>query len=304
MSLLREIQNLASCSSKDIDLSSLLRKCKILSARLNHHEFKVWVEKELNGYESDEELPSYRIMKVMSKGHFSGAFGRGLRNANIPTYIVDKEYREYIEHAYLTLGIGGLESLISNSPDGIIRQVWAPELLSIWGEKFYEDMYCIEAWKVIPVATIENILNIVRNKILSFVLEIEAENPEAGDVKMNTNPIEQGKITQIFNTTIHGNVQNVATGSSDVNQNSQINNTAKEELFSNLLDIISNQKVSLEEEQYQNILKVINEMKSTQGTSDFSSKYIKFIELINSHAGIFSAIAPYIPVLTKLSGVA
>ena len=165
-------------------------------------------------------------------------------------------------------------------------------------------MYCIEAWKVIPVATIENILNIVRNKILSFVLEIEAENPEAGDVKMNTNPIEQGKITQIFNTTIHGNVQNVATGSSDVNQNSQINNTAKEELFSNLLDIISNQKVSLEEEQYQNILKVINEMKSTQGTSDFSSKYIKFIELINSHAGIFSAIAPYIPVLTKLSGVA
>ena len=70
MSLLREIQNLASCSSKDIDLSSLLRKCKILSARLNHHEFKVWVEKELNGYESDEELPSSRIMKVMSKGHF------------------------------------------------------------------------------------------------------------------------------------------------------------------------------------------------------------------------------------------
>ena len=121
---------------------------------------------------------------------------------------------------------------------------------------------------------------------------------------MNSNPIDQNKITQIFNTTINGNVQNVAAGSSDVNQNSQINNTAKEELFSNLLDIISNQKVSLEEEQYQNILKVINEMKSTQGTSDFSSKYIKFIELINSHAGIFSAIAPYIPVLTKLSGVA
>ena len=137
-----------------------------------------------------------------------------------------------------------------------------------------------------------------------IILEIEAQNPKAGEVEMNTNPIPEKTLTQIFNTTINGNVQNVATGSSDVNQNSQINSTEKEELFSNLLDIISNQKVSLEEEQYQNILKVINEMKSTQGTSDFSSKYIKFIDLINSHAGIFSAIAPYIPVLTKLSGVA
>lgn len=304
MSLLREIQNLAASSSKDIDLSSLLRKCKILAARLNHPEFKTWVEKELNGYEDNEDLPTYRTMKVMSKGHFSGAFGNAVKNANIPTYVIDKEYREYIEHAYFTLSIGGLESLISNSPDGIIRQVWAPELLSIWGEKFYDNMYCVEAWKVIPVASIVNILNIVRNKILNFVLEIEAENPDAGDAKMNTNPIEQGKITQIFNTTINGNVQNVATGSSDVNQNSQINNTANEELFSNLLDIISNQKISLEEEQYQNILKVINEMKSTQGTSDFSSKYIKFIELIGSHADIFSVIQQYIPALTKLLGVA
>lgn len=301
MSLLREIQNLASCSSKDIDLSSLLRKCKILSARLNHHEFKVWVEKELNGYESDEELPSYRIMKVMSKGHFSGAFGSGLRNANIPTYIVDKEYREYIEHAYLTLGVGGLESLISNSPDGIIRQVWAPELLSIWGEKFYEDMYCIEAWKVIPVATIENILNIVRNKILSFVLEIEAENPEAGDVKMNTNPIEQGKITQIFNTTIHGNVQNVATGSSDFTQNAQLN-SENEKIFEQLLEIIKSHSNEIDGQKYKHILDTINEMKDTKGTQSFSGKYVQFIELINSHAGIYSAIAPFIPALTKFLG--
>ena len=301
MSLLREIQNLASCSSRDIALSSLLRKCKILSARLNHHEFKVWVEKELNGYESDEELPSYRIMKVMSKGHFSGAFGSGLRNANIPTYIVDKEYREYIEHAYLTLGIGGLESLISNSPDGIIRQVWAPELLSIWGEKFYEDMYCIEAWKVIPVATIENILNIVRNKILSFVLEIEAENPEAGDVKMNTNPIEQGKITQIFNTTIHGNVQNVATGSSDFTQNAQLN-SENEKIFEQLLEIIKPHLNEIDGQKYKHILDTINEMKDTKGTQSFSGKYVQFIELINSHAGIYSAIAPFIPALTKFLG--
>ena len=303
MSLLREIQDLAASSSKDVELSSLLRKCKILAARLNHIDFKIWIEKELNGYDDANSLPSYRILETMSKGHFSGWGGSGLRNAPIPTYCIEEKHQKYVNNVYITEGISALEDLLSKS-DGTLHKPWRTELLALYGAKFYEYMNCIEAWQVISSSSLASIIDTVRTKILNFVLEIEAENPDAGDAKMNTNPIEQGKITQIFNTTINGNVQNVATGSSDVNQNSQINNTVNEELFSNLLDIISNQKVSLEEEEYQNILKVINEMKSTQGTSDFSSKYIKFIELINSHAGIFSAIAPYIPVLTKLSGVA
>ncbi len=303
MSLLHEIQDLAASSSKDVELSSLLRKCKILAARLNHTDFKIWIEKELNGYDDANSLPSYRILETMSKGHFSGWGGSSLSNAPIPTYCIEKKHQKYVNNVYITEGISALEDLLSKS-DGTLHNPWRPELLALYGTKFYENMNCIEAWQIISSSSLASIIDTVRTKILNFVLEIEAENPDAGDAKINTNPIEQGKITQIFNTTIHGNVQNVATGSSDFEQNSQVNNTINEELFSNLLDVISSQKTSLEEKQYQKILEILDEMKNTQGTSDFSSKYIKFIELINSHTGIFSAIAPYIPALTKLSGVA
>ncbi|ERH27364.1 hypothetical protein HMPREF9065_01421 [Aggregatibacter sp. oral taxon 458 str. W10330] len=303
MSLLRDIQDLASSSSKDIELSTLLRKCKILATRLNHPGFKSWVENELNGYNDVSSLPSYRVLKVISKGHFSTWGNSILTNIQIHTHVMKEKHEKYVKKAHIMQGIGSLENLLSKE-GSIFQSPWDSKLLAIYASDFYNDMICIKAWQVISSSDIAGIIDTVKTKILDFALEIEAENPNAGDIEMNSNPIDQNKITQIFNTTINGNVQNVATGSSDVNQNSQINNTAKEELFSNLLDIISNQKVSLEEEQYQNILKVINEMRSTQGTSDFSSKYIKFIELINSHAGIFSAIAPYIPVLTKLSGVA
>ena len=303
MSLLRDIQDLASSSSKDIELSTLLRKCKILATRLNHPGFKSWVENELNGYNDVSSLPSYRVLKVISKGHFSMWGNSILTNIPIHTHVMKEKHEKYVKKAHIMQGIGSLENLLSKE-SSIFQVPWDSKLLAIYANDFYNNMICIKAWQVISSSDIAGIIDTVKTKILDFALEIEAENPNAGDIEMNSNPIDQNKITQIFNTTINGNVQNVAAGSSDVNQNSQINNTAKEELFSNLLDIISNQKVSLEEEQYQNILKVINEMKSTQGTSDFSSKYIKFIELINSHAGIFSAIAPYIPVLTKLSGVA
>ncbi len=55
MSLLRDIQNAA--VDKNTDVSTLLRQCKILSARLGNDVFKRWVDSELNGYETKDELP-------------------------------------------------------------------------------------------------------------------------------------------------------------------------------------------------------------------------------------------------------
>ena len=56
MSLLREIQNDA-VNSK-VKVSDLLRKCKILAARLGNDDFKIWIDSELcNGLmKSDSEI--------------------------------------------------------------------------------------------------------------------------------------------------------------------------------------------------------------------------------------------------------
>ncbi|MFN4056521.1 MAG: hypothetical protein ACK4GU_16890, partial [Alishewanella aestuarii] len=70
MSLLREIQSAAIDSHTD--LASLLRKCKVLAARLGSNDFKAWVDNELSGYKSVDGLPEYRILNVNSKGHFAG----------------------------------------------------------------------------------------------------------------------------------------------------------------------------------------------------------------------------------------
>jgi hypothetical protein len=46
MSLLREIQN--DLSRTEVDVPIVLRKCKILAARLGSKEFSQWIEWELN----------------------------------------------------------------------------------------------------------------------------------------------------------------------------------------------------------------------------------------------------------------
>ncbi len=73
MSLLRGIQE-AAVDSKT-DLADVLRKCKVLSFRLKSPELKAWIDDELNGYKTRESLPDYRVLRVMTLGHFVGSAG-------------------------------------------------------------------------------------------------------------------------------------------------------------------------------------------------------------------------------------
>ena len=58
MSLLREIQNELARSGADV--TAVLRKCKILAARLGSAEFAKWVDFHLGGYPEDQPIPEYR----------------------------------------------------------------------------------------------------------------------------------------------------------------------------------------------------------------------------------------------------
>lgn len=295
MSLLREIQ--AAAIDSNTDLAVLLRKCKVLAARLGNPEFKQWVENELSGYKDIDDLPEYRVMHVNSKGHFSGPFQSGLRNADIPLLCIPKKYHEILSHSYIKQPIASLESLVRDS-DGTLQESWNPNIVALVGENIYQGMNCMQAWKVIPKAGIVAVLDAVRNRILSFVLEIEAESPDAGEAPINSNPLPQDKINQIFNTYITGNVQNVATGSTNVNQTA-INKADNDKIFSDLLDALlaskEDKKIILE------LTAIVEEMKSTQGSDGFKVHYQNFMSLLADHIQVFGPIvAPFLPTLAAL----
>ena len=136
MSLLREIQNAA--VDKDADIPTILRKCKVLAARLGNDQFKQWVEYELNGYPSKDVLPKYRILRVHSCGHFAGPFGSGLKNAPIPLMNIPESFRDYVEHSYLLAPISAYVALIQKKDE--CKENWAPDLVAHLGSQIYEDM--------------------------------------------------------------------------------------------------------------------------------------------------------------------
>ncbi len=213
MSLLREIQDAAIDS--DAPITDLLRRCKILAARLGNEELARWADQELEGYESQEDLPNYRILSVSSYGHFSGPFGSGLKNALIPPISVPEDFREIVETAYIFDPIGSLaEGLAGEGTDTTLRSEWPANMVVLVGSNIYRNMTCLSAWRLIPRGSLMGILDTVRNRVLSFALAIEAELPGGSEEALEESTISEEKVSQVFQTHIYGDVGSLAQASS------------------------------------------------------------------------------------------
>jgi len=297
MSLLREIQREAISPTNKV--SDLLRKCKILAYRLGNEDFKNWVDSELNGYESLEDLPSYRVYNnVASKGHFSGAFGSGMKNADIPSNCFPRKIRKNLTTVSLIAPIAEIESLVRGTKKSdMLQQPWDANFVAMFRGRIYENMVCVQAWKVIPSTKLEGIIDIVKTKILNFVLEIEVINPDAGEARLNSDPIPQEIVSQIFNIEINGNVGNLASRNTHSIINQKISHEKIPQEFFELLTKLK--ESNIENEMASEVAKKLELLGASVGTSQYKELYNELMGFVSNHVTVLGFLAPYIPMLTS-----
>ena len=270
MTLLQEIQNDAVDAKAEI--ASLLRRCRILAARLRNEDFKLWVQRELDGYPKDTALPEYRVLRTQSCGHFFGPFGSGVKNAPLPLSCIPEKLREMVSTVEFREGVSALQNLVSSKGSGRLQQQWSADLVAMVASNFYENMNLAQAWKVISPSTIVGILDTVRNRILNFVLEIESQAPNAGESSTLSSPLTAEKVTNIFNTYITGNVGNIATGSSHVTQDATVVSAGDWDSLKKYL-----QNMGLEESDLSDLKKALDDDPKPQSSSSFGEKVSAWI---------------------------
>ncbi len=143
MTLLEDIQN--SAVDTKSDLATLLRKCKILAARLGSQPLEDWVLWESNGYPDDVPVPKYRVWPLEIKGHFSGPFGSGLRNALIPLASLPEKTRKHYQRYECRQSIASIENILAKAKNGTV-QVSTGDLAVVLGTNVYQDLNCLQAW--------------------------------------------------------------------------------------------------------------------------------------------------------------
>lgn len=211
MSLLREIQDAAVDATGGI--APLLRRCHVLAYRLENDELKTWVQHELNGYPADEALPSYRRLSLSLTGTFLGAFGSSLRGVPIVPAALPKPLADLVKDHPLRSPISEYEALAESGQELQI-QLSGNALMAIGHNVYQKDFSCVEARHVMPAAFLKGMVDAVRNRVLSFALELGRLKLDGLDDEAPQRDIPRAQVAQIFHTHIIGNNATVAIGDS------------------------------------------------------------------------------------------
>jgi hypothetical protein len=207
MTLLEDIQN--SAIDAKSDLGTLLRKCKLLAARLGSQPLEDWLIWESNGYPDDTPVPDYRVWPLEIRGNFAGPFGSGLQNVTIPYVCLPEKSRKHYKNYECRQSIATIEEMLGKATNGTLY-VSTADLAFALGQKVYQDMNCISTSASFGTSVLIELVNTVRNRILDFALAVWKEAPNAGELGNNpSEKIEATRVTQIFNTTVYGGSANL-----------------------------------------------------------------------------------------------
>lgn len=194
--LLEDIQ--AAAIDGNSDLAAVLRRCKVLAARLGSAPLEDWVLWESNGYPEQSSVPAYRIWPLQVKGTFFGPFGSGMQNVPIPLACIPDDVRRSYEAYECRQSIASLETAMKSGQTTF--SVSTADLALALGTDVYENQNCVKAWAEFSAGHVVEILNTVRNRVLDFALAIWKEAPRAGE--LDENRLEPAHVTQIFYTTV------------------------------------------------------------------------------------------------------
>lgn len=213
MTLLDEIQS--DLVNESASLSNTLRKAKILASAIGLQEFREWVDSELDGYEYREKVPSYRRFRPTNLGTFSGPLQSGVKNMVLPTYNLPEQVKDFAENMIFFDGVGALEAQTSSSDQH--QWKWSQEMILLARDAIpmYGGMVLVDAHQPIPSHVISGVLDQVKNKLLGFVLGLQANNITSEDLANRS--VEPEVVRNLFNFNIYGDRNVVATGE-NVNQ--------------------------------------------------------------------------------------
>jgi AbiTii len=216
MSLLQEIQ--AAVIQEGTDIGPILLKLRLLASRLGSVPLEEWVKHESEGYPDDSPLPDYRIIHVSFTGNFSGPFGSGIRDAPIPSYLIEKFGSEKWTHNENRQSIAAIDELLRGSAASGVLRIDASNLILALQGKVYKDYACNSVTGTVTRAQLVALQHAVRTRVLELTIALEKAIPAAASIVLagsaSAVQFNSDKVTQVTNQVIYGNVTSTSIASS------------------------------------------------------------------------------------------
>ncbi|WP_292957068.1 MULTISPECIES: hypothetical protein [unclassified Neptuniibacter] len=161
-----QLQELASDSTNH--LPDLLRKALLISSKLGLDEFRFWVLSELNGYESEADIPDYRTigsqLKVINPYH-------GYQ----PFIIEDGELAALVSNVKIFESVESLQHLIlsPNKKEQLTFPFPAEQKAALM--RMQGGIAQLEPTRIIGKNQVKSVLEQVRTRLLDWALLLESQ---------------------------------------------------------------------------------------------------------------------------------
>ena len=238
-------------------LSDLLRKARILASELGSPELRAWTEAELNGYKDEDTLPDYRVSVGSNFGNFSGYFGLRGTGVPIPLSTLPEGWRERYSKLELRGGVASIQEMFRSNEK--YREQWSADAIAAVAQDIVPEMNMTNAWKDIPRARLAAVLDSVRNRLLTFLLDLKEQHPEVEVADANLQSISKEDVRVSVVNNIYGG-QNVLASGGSVNQ--QVHQGVEPGSLASLLNAL--RKAPVPEELILELPKAIEEDKSVR----------------------------------------
>ena len=198
----------------NVPISDILRKAKVLASLLKNDEFTRWVDAELKGYGTADDLPDYRNLEPMSLGTFHGPLGRTVQK-EIPLSFLPDKLRHFTEPTKLGTGVKAIEASTAEAAKNDSHHFpWPPEAVILARDhvRITGGFVLVHAWQPFSRVQMEGILDQVRNRLLDFLLQLQQIDPEVMKSEAAIQAVSSDRVQHTFNTTILGGGNIVAAG--------------------------------------------------------------------------------------------
>lgn len=276
MKLIDDIIEIATEDKEPI--SNLLRKCLVLAYTLKNEKLKAWVEKELDGYDLDnDELPPYRVTRAHAKGVLLGPFQGIIKDQPLSSHVMEKDHRHWAEEARLNAPIAAYEAIAVSDDKGNPIIPWPASLVAYYQEKFVEGWALNRAWIEIPRPFVESLVDSVRNRILRFALELREELGTEDDPQT----LPSVKVDQQVVNIIYGGNNIIASSAETISQANSITVTQND--IASLVEALKS--IGFAEDEVKQLETAIDKDSSTHSSPAMGERVKRWIKGVGSTVG-------------------
>ena len=210
MKLLREIRD--SVTNSTVEISTVLRKAKVLAVTLENQEFKDWVSHELGGYPDKVTIPEYREIASPLLGNFVGPFHK-VSGYLLPVSQMPDFMRESALSFPFPNPIKEIESMALTGGDDL-RHPWPTEAVIVLGStiRLAGNYSLVEVYQPISRAQLEKIIDAVRNRLLDFLLALQEIDPQTLESEDALRELPKETVNQVFHLSVYGSHNILAAG--------------------------------------------------------------------------------------------